>query len=124
MPPKAQYRLPNRAAGSFGLSPLGQVAEWITSRWITFDLFVAWAAVILISASQFTHDPTLSLLLILTSPVGALALYVATKILISITWFIPLVGPIVGIVRLTYIWTFCRIIVEPSPQIEISLWRR
>lgn len=122
MIPALHHHLPHRTSGSFGTSLAGRVAEWITTKWLRFDVFVVWIAVINSVIWQWSREPSSAIMSLIVSPIVAIVSYAILKTLFVIIWFIPGLNVVFGSLRLLYIWIFCRIIVQESPIVEIPLW--
>jgi hypothetical protein len=115
------YTLPARKPGSFGLSLPGQVAEWVTTTWFRFSVFLIWvptAAAILMSS----YSAIQKVGLLLVSPVAA-AFYVALlRVILFALLFVPKIGPIFGWLRVLYYAAFSRLVCQPAPVITTPLW--
>jgi len=119
--PGLYYSLPHRVAGSFGNSPVGQIAEWITASWARFGAFVSWLVIVAVVLSG-AFPVGESALILITSPILAVFLYGGTVLAGWIAYFIPLTGFLFGVTRLCCLRLFCRLIVQQAPQVEIPLW--
>ena len=120
--PVLTYHLPHRVAGTFGASAVGAVAEWMTTSWLRFGVFVSWLWVVLfVLGSGLPLESRL--LYIITSPLIAVFLYGAFALAALIGYFIPGMGILFGIIRLGYFRLFSRLIVQEAPEIELPLWR-
>jgi hypothetical protein len=121
--PTLHYELPRRKPGSFGISPVGQVAEWFTTTWPRFNIFVCWAAIVLlllIVPGQPPHSSKLEMLLV--SPLAAPLLYVVIVLTSWVAYTIPALNFVFGAGRMLYLWLFCRLIVQPAPHLALPAW--
>jgi hypothetical protein len=120
--PRLRYRLPHRTAGSFGHSAIGRAGEWLTASWPRFGTFLSWLTIVLFAFSSSQSDYEL-LLVLASSPLLAIFVYVGCVLAGWISYFIPVTGTLFGIIRLFYLWLFSRLIVEEAPEVEFDLWR-
>lgn len=121
--PTIHYKFPHRRPGTFGGSLPGDFAEWVTTTWLRFGIFVLWlivAVVVLLTPSAIEGAPKILLLLI--SPLFAAFLFLALKLSRAIFYFLPVAGPIVGIAHLFYIRCFSHLIIEEAASVEFPLW--
>ena len=87
--PALHHHLPARRAGSFGLSPMGRVAEGITLTWFRFEVFLLWLAFVFGCLLMLTNNVSTGLLAFLLSPMMALALWVVFKLTGWLFYFVP-----------------------------------
>lgn len=120
--PVLNYRLPNRQLGSFGTSPLGQAADWLTLTWLRLETFLVW--LVLVPLLPVMERPSSMSLLetSLASPVVALFSVFALRLMGWVIYFIPGPNRIWGWGRIAFLWVFSRLVVEEAPELEIPAW--
>jgi hypothetical protein len=120
--PVLTYHLPHRRAGSFGASAPGLVAEWITTTWLRFGVFLYW--ILVLFCTTLSPLPGLDRALVLVaSPVVAFFLHGGIVLAGWIAYFVPGSGVVFGVLRLVYLRLFSRLIVQEAPEVELPLWR-
>lgn len=121
--PTLHYKLPRRTPGTFGSSRLGRVAEWITATWPRFNIAVCWVVLVLLILTVPGPPPQSSKLeLLLISPLAAPIFYVLIVLISWIAYTLPAVNFVFGAVRIFYLWAFCRLVMQPAPEIALPAW--
>jgi hypothetical protein len=121
--PTLHYELPHRKAGAFGASGIGRVAEWLTTTWPRFNIFVCWVTLVLLLLVIPGAPPQSSkLAMLLVSPLAAPILYVVIVLTSWVAYTLPAVNFVFGTARMFYLWVFCRLVVQPAPEIALPAW--
>ncbi|HEV7658219.1 MAG TPA: hypothetical protein VGO55_00080 [Allosphingosinicella sp.] len=120
--PALHYHLPARRPGSFGSSAIGRVAESATLTWFRFELVLAWLAVVIFSLAIPWSSFGAAALVLMTSPITALALVVLLKLCGWVFYFVPGMGKLWGWGRVIFLRAFSRLVAQPAPVIELPAW--
>lgn len=120
--PKLHYSLPARTAGSFGSSALGRVAETVTLTWFRFEVFLVWLLLISAISAGTTEGFVSKLLLLVLSPVAALAIWILLKLTGWAFYFVPGMGKLWGWGRIIFLWLFSRVVAQEAPKFDFPLW--
>jgi hypothetical protein len=119
--PSLTYALPARTPGSFGVSPIALVFDWLTQTWFRFGAFLLWIPLVAVITSA-PLPVTQKIAFFLLSPVAACFYLTVMRLLFFVLMFIPGLGQIVGWARLAYYYIFSRFICQPVPAITLPLW--
>jgi hypothetical protein len=123
--PTLHYDLPRRRAGFFGGSPPGQAIEWITTTWLRFNIFLCWMLLVVLLVVGPMPSGRFSIFgMLLVSPIAAFILYVGIVLAGWIAYILPIANFLFAAARMAYLWIFCRLIVQPAPQISLPAWLR
>jgi hypothetical protein len=121
--PTLHYELPHRNAGAFGLSDFGRMAEWITTTWPRFNIFVCWVTLVFLLLAVPGAPPQSSKLeMLLISPLAAPILYVVVVLTSWVAYTLPGMNFVFGAARMFYLWAFCRLVVQPAPHLAFPAW--
>lgn len=114
------FKFRSRPRGSFGTSPVGRVAEWITTTWLRFTCFlIVSIIVILVSPSNLATDQ--KALIILASPVFAIFYWYGLLFCILISRYLGIFGRVFANVLVIYIYLFSRLIAQRPPIVGLGL---
>ena len=111
-----------RRAGSFGTSPFGRVAEWITATWLRFTctLFtLVIEAIVVLSASPAREK----VWLMLTAPIGAIFAWYALLFCLLVCRNLGTFGRILANALVIYFYVFSNLIVQRPPTVVLRLTR-
>ena len=118
-PPAWLSMLPHRTSRLSG-SRVMQILDWMTRTWMRFNLFMSWVVFLfLVMASSLPISEKVVLLLM--SPIGAMATYGVCAAGIYALAFVPVVKVALGLLRIIYIRTFCRLVAQPI-YVEMPTW--
>ena len=120
--PVLSYRLPNRLPGSFGASPLGRIAEWLTRSWLRLEAFLSWLVIVPLFLGMEWPSASALVGALLTSPVIALFTVFTLKVLGWAMYFVPGASRVWGWGRIAFLWAFSRLVVERTPDLEMPAW--
>ena len=120
--PVLRHVLPHRAAGSFGFSAPGRVAEWATATWFRLEVTLTCVLVLLAVMSADAASWRDRIAMLLVSPALSIALVITLKIMGWVSYFIPGPDRLFGWSRVAFLWLFSRLVAEPAPELEMPLW--
>ena len=121
--PAFTHRLPNRRAGSFGTSPVGRAAEWLTYSWLRFEAFLTWLILLALFSAMEWQSPLAFLSAIVGSPVLAVFTVFTLKVMGWMFYFIVGAGNLWAWGRIAFLSTFSRLVIEHAPEIELPAWK-
>ena len=118
--PTVEVHLPNRAKVPLGTSLPLLALDWLTQTWFRFNALVCWLVLVFILIGADVPFEK-KILTFIVSPVAAPILYVMWSLSILTLSFIPIVKVPLGVLRLTYLRLFSRLIVQ-RVRVEMPVW--
>jgi hypothetical protein len=113
-------RFRSRQAGSFGMSPIGRMLEWLTQTWLRFTCLLISglvAGIILFAEMPFPDK----LGLIVLSPLMALVYWYVLLGLLLLSRHLGRFGRILSYFVVIYFFFFSRVVVQPPPMVDLPL---
>lgn len=60
--------------------------------------------------------------MLVLSPISAVVMYIILTILVFVAYWLPVVKIVSGFAQIVYLWIFCRLVVQPAPEVELPVW--
>lgn len=118
-----QIKFSSRRAGSFGNSPVGRVAEWMTATWLRFTCLLMTAVIVTVGFSS-NLPPSDKLPLILCSPLVAVLYWYFLLFLILICRYLGRFGVVLANAAVIYFYFFSWLVVQSPPKVQLPLISR
>ena len=110
----------SRQQGTFGNSPVGRTAEWLTTTWVRFTCSLIVILVVAVTLAS-NLPPNVKLNTILVSPIVAVLCWHAFLFLILVSEYLGVFGKVLSRILVLYFYLFSRLIVQQPPMTVLGL---
>lgn len=110
----------SRRPGTFGSSPVGKFAEWVTTTWLRFTctLFTALFVTLALASSI---PPADKLTTLAVAPVAALMLWYFFLFSILLCEYLGTFGKLLSRLLVVYFYLFSWLVVQHPPTVDLGL---
>lgn len=116
------FKFRSRPSGSFGTSPVGQIAEWITTTWLRFTCFlIVLVIVFIVAPSSLPTSEKLSIIVL--SPLFAVFYWFGLLFCILVSRRLGAFGTLFANILVIYFYLFSRLIVQRPPLVGLGMTR-
>lgn len=114
------FKFHSRRRGSFGTSPVGRIAEWVTTTWLRFTCLMF--SILIIAIFPLANlPPNDKLVMVVFAPIGAAVYWYVLLFLLLVSEYLGTFGKVLSRVLVVYFYVFSRLIVQRPPIVSLPL---